>query len=381
MSSPLRPLHLGKTIPPPYAGMEAHVDTLLRAIAPQAQATLVASDTHPSQPRDLAALPYRVLPVRTYGTLASTMLSPALPGVVRGEFEAGRANLLHVHAPNPWGDLAILQAAAGTPTVITWHSDIIRQRALLRLYGSVQQRALERVDRIIVFTPAHYSSSVQLQVRDLSRKVVHVPIGIDFDRLDEQTPDADLRHRIDTWAASRPVLLTVGRHVYYKGYEHLLRALAITRQDAALLMVGAGPLTASLRRLVDELGLGSRVWMLGEVQTPALVAALHRCDVFCLPSIEPSEAFGIATAEAMACGKPAVVCELHNGVTYLNQAGRTSLVVPPRDEAALADAMDTLVLDHALRERMGGAARAWVRSQFSVQGMRDGTLGLYRSLL
>jgi glycosyltransferase involved in cell wall biosynthesis len=368
-------------IPPPYAGMEEHVDTLLCALSEQANCTLVASDTVRHRRPTLPVSPYRVLAARSYGSLASAMVSPALMGIVHREFQAKRANLLHVHAPNPWGDLAILRAPKGVPTVMTWHSDIVRQRVLLQAYGRYQQRALARVDRVVVFTPAHYTSSEQLRVHDLAHKVVHVPIGIDFSRLDAAARDEALLERIDKLAHGRPVLLTVGRHVYYKGYSHLLGALSKASADAVLVMIGAGPLTASLRRRVLELGLSRRVLMLGEVTGLSLVTALHRCDVFCLPSIAPSEAFGIATAEAMACGKPAVVCELNNGVTYLNQAGKTSLVVPPSDEFALADALDTLVRDASLRSRLGAAARDHVRSQFSVTAMREGTLALYRSLL
>ncbi len=368
-------------IPPPYAGMEEHVDTLLSALATQASCTLVASDTVRHRKPTLPPPPYRVLAARSFGSLASAMVSPALMGIVKREFEAKRANLLHVHAPNPWGDLAILRMPKNVPTVMTWHSDIVRQRLLLQAYGRYQQRALARVDRVLVFTPAHYTSSEQLRLHDLAHKVVHVPIGIDFARLDAPARDAALLQRIDALARGRPVLLTVGRHVYYKGYKHLLGALSKASADAVLVMIGAGPLTASLQRQVRELGLSRRVLMLGEVSGLSLVTALHRCDVFCLPSIAPSEAFGIATAEAMACGKPAVVCELNNGVTYLNQADRTSLVVPPRNENALADALDTLVRDATLRDRLGLAARERVRASFSVTAMLEGTIALYKALL
>jgi glycosyltransferase involved in cell wall biosynthesis len=368
-------------IPPPYAGMEEHVDTLLCALSTQANCTLVASDTVRNRKPASSAPPYRVLAAKSYGNLASAMVSPALMGLVRQEFDAGRANLLHVHAPNPWGDLAILRAPKHVPTVMTWHSDIVRQRVLLQAYGRFQQRALARVDRVLVFTPTHYTSSEQLRVNDLKHKVVHVPIGIDFSRLDAAPRDAALQNRIDKLAKGRPVFLTVGRHVYYKGYSHLLGALSKASADAVLVMIGAGPLTQALQRQVRELGLSRRVLMLGEVSSLSLVTALHRCDVFCLPSIAPSEAFGIATAEAMACGKPALVCELNNGVTYLNQADHTSLVVPPRDEHALADAMNTLARDSRLRARLGAAAAAHVRSRFNVAAMVDGTMAIYRSLL
>lgn len=381
MPTEIRPLHLGKMIPPPYAGMEEHVDTLLRALSSQLSCTLVASDTMRDRKAEVSNLPYRVLSARSYGSLASTFVSPALLGIVAREFEAKRATLLHVHSPNPWGDLAILRARADVPTVMTWHSDIVRQRVLLQAYGRFQQRALGRVDRVLVFTPAHYTSSAQLRVNDLSDKVVHVPIGIDFDRLDVAERDHNLLERMDRWARGRVVFLTVGRHVYYKGYSHLLRAMARIHSDAVLLMIGAGPLTHVLQRQVRELGLSRRVLMLGEVSSQTLITALHRCDVFCLPSIAPSEAFGIATAEAMACGKPAVVCELNNGVTYLNQANQTSLVVPSLDVYALADALDTLARDAPLRKSLGAAARRRVRRDFSVAAMLEGTMNLYRSLI
>lgn len=381
MPFPIRPLHLGKFVPPPYAGMETHVDTLLDAISGQAEPTLVASEPAWGIGRPAEATRYRVIPVPYYAMLASVPICPAILSVAQRELSSGRANLLHVHAPNPWGDLAAIRAPRNTPVVLTWHSDIVRQRALLKMYGPVQQRALMRADRIVVFTPRHYDSSAQLRSDALQRKVTTVPIGIDFARLDGVVPDVQALASLKAWADGRPVILTVGRHVYYKGYQHLIGAIARMSSNAVLVMVGAGPLTSELVQRATQLGLSKRVKFLGEVDQSVLASALRTCDVFCLPSIEQSEAFGIASAEAMAYGKPTVVCQLNNGVNYLNREGVTSLVVPPRDEAALSDTLDQLVRDDALRQRMGIAASAWVREEFGVAAMRDGTLALYRSLL
>jgi rhamnosyl/mannosyltransferase len=375
-----RPLHVGKFIPPPYAGVEAHVDTLLRALQPEVQGTLVAGES-PAGPSAAPAPPYRVLTARSYGRFASATLSPGVLTLARRELAAGRCNLLHVHAPNPWGDFAAIACPDRVPVVMTWHSDIVRQRRLMHVYRPIQRRALQRADRIVVFTPKHYESSQQLHQLDLAAKVVAVPIGIDFERLDPRHADAGTRDRIAAFAQGRPVILTVGRHVYYKGYEYLLAAMARLRSDAVLVMVGTGVLSEALGRQVQELGLAARVLFLGETDDAGLVAALHQCDLFCLPSIAPSEAFGIASAEAMACAKPTVVCELGNGVNYLNQAGRTSLVVPPCDVPALADALDLLVTDAALRLRLGEGANRWVREQFSMAAMKAGLLDVYRSLL
>ncbi|HZY20334.1 MAG TPA: glycosyltransferase [Ramlibacter sp.] len=374
----IAPLHVAKYVPPPYAGVEGHVDTLLGALAPHAECTLVAggSTVAAAQPR-----PYRVCAARTFGTLASVTLSPSVVGMVRTELCSGRCNLLHVHAPNPWADLAALACSSDVPVVMTWHSDIVRQKRLMLAWRHVQRAVLDRVDRIVVFTPAHADSSVQLHQRDVRRKIVQVPIGIAFDHLMPERADPATLARLDAFAGGRPLLLTVGRHVYYKGYDHLLQALQHMRQDAVLAMVGTGPLTAQLQDQARALGIAARVMFLGEVPQAGLAAAFQRCDVFTLPSVAPSEAFGIASAEAMACGKPTVVCQLGNGVNYLNQDGRTSLTVPPRDPAALGDALDTLAGDPSLRRRMGAAARAWVQAEFSIDAMRTRTLALYRELL
>lgn len=373
-------VHVSKFLPPPYAGVEAHVDLLLRALSPEWPVMLVATES-PTAPAAAAALPYGVIPVRGYGTLASVTISPGVVTQVERLRRAGRVALLHVHAPNPWGDMAAVRTPASIPVVMSWHSDIVRQRHLLRFYRPLQRAAIHRADRIVVATPMHVPSSRQLSLDAVSHKVAYVPYGIDFHWLDDSLADPEVTERIQRFAAGRRIVLTVGRHVYYKGYDYLLRAFARLRADAVLVMVGAGRLTAWLQRLSHELGLTDRVLFMGEVPRSALVAAFHGCHVFTLPSVEPSEAFGIASAEAMACGKPTVVCQLHNGVNYLNREGETSLVVPPRDEAALADALNTLLRDEALCAQMGQAAARWVRSAFSVEAMKSAMTSVYRQLL
>lgn len=377
----IRPLHFGKLLPPPYAGVEAHVDLLLRALQPTVRGTLVACGDPADAARRAGQFPYRLIVERFYGRVASAPVAPGMLAAVRRELASGRCNLLHLHAPNPLGDLAGLLCAGKAPIVLTWHSDIVRQRSLMRLYGPIQRRIIDRADRIVVFTPDHYTSSTQLRQPGVEAKLQVVPMGFDFSRLGAPCADAATTERLDRFAAGRPLLLTVGRHVSYKGYAYLLAALARLRSDAVLVMVGTGPLGDALRRQAAELGVADRVLFMGEAGPAELVAAYHRCDVFTLPSIERSEAFGMASAEAMACGKPTVVCQLGNGVNFLNRDGSTGLTVAPRDAKALADAIDTLMLDDATRARMGAAAERWVRGQFSMEAMRVGTIDLYRQLL
>lgn len=373
-------VHVGKFLPPPYAGVEAHIDQLLRALAPDWPVMLVAAES-PADADAVARLPYSVIPVRRFGTFASATISPGVLSVLGRLRGQGRMALLHVHVPNPWGDIAAVQTPRSIPVVMSWHSDIVRQRNLLRLYRPLQQAAIERADRIVVATPLHLASSRQLQSDRVSHKVAYVPHGVDVGDLDIGHADVGVIEDIRRFACGRQIVLTVGRHVYYKGYDYLLRAFARLRADAVLIMVGEGYLSDKLHRLADELGVTQRVLFMGEVARPALVAAFHVCDVFTLPSVEPAEAFGIASAEAMACGKPTVVCQLYNGVNYLNRDGETSITVPPRDVQALADALDMLLFDDALRSKMGRAAAEWVRAAFSVDAMKRAMVSVYRELM
>jgi rhamnosyl/mannosyltransferase len=371
----------GKLLPPPFAGVEAHIDLLLRALQPEVQGTLLACSADDEEAIRRRALPYRTIVKRFYGRLASAPVAPGMMLEVQRELASGRSNLLHLHAPNPMGDVAGLLFGAKVPLVLSWHSDIVRQRALLSLYGPIQRRIIDRADAIVVFTPKHYEHSMQLKRPGVERKLHVVPMGFDFSRLAADRADPAMAERLARFAQGRPLLLTVGRHVYYKGYEYLLSAFAKVPGEPVLVMIGVGPLTAALQAQAASLGIAPRVWFAGEVTEGELVAAYHACDVFTLPSIEPSEAFGMASAEAMACGKPTVVCELGNGVNYLNQAGRTSLTVPPRDVDALADAVDQMLSDETRRGQMGDEASLWVRETFSIKRMRRLTADVYSELI
>ena len=134
-------------------------------------------------------------------------------------------------------------------------------------------------------------------------------------------------------------------------------------------------------RIAREAGVAARVHFAGRIPEAELPAYYHACDVFCLPSVELAEGFGIVQIEAMASGKPVVCCELHNGVTWVNQDGITGLVVPPADPAALAAALAKLARETALRARLGEQGRTRAFSVFTLEAMARGTLSVYRRVM
>jgi glycosyltransferase involved in cell wall biosynthesis len=375
--SEVRPLQIAKFAVPPYAGIEQHVDTLARALMPEIRSTVLAGNIGEGR-NDCK--PYKLYRVKCYGKINSLYITPRIVPQARSIIGSGECNLLHVHCPNPWADAAAL-ACKGVPVVATWHSDIVRQKWLLKAYRFIQKKVIDRADRIIVTTPDFARSSRQLNVRNIDQKISYIPMGVDFSDLSSQLVDAELTQQINTFAAGRSILLTVGRHVAYKGYENLLLALSNTAKQTCLVMVGSGPLTNSYIRMINELALGERVLILHDLNRSQLATAYRICDFFVLPSISRAEAFGLASAEAMAFAKPTIVCRLNNGVDYLNQHMVTSLCVTAGDIAELSDAIKILATDHKLREMLGSAGRQRVWCEFSTFNMKKKILQLYQGVM
>lgn len=373
----MRVLHLGRFASGNSGGIPRHVSTLLPALHEEIEVeNLVASaglvsDTDPSAG-------YPAHRVASLGTLAGVALSPLLPWRARSLHRSNPYDIVHLHFPDPLSHLAFECLQPRPKLVITWHSDIIRQRFLLRLYQPWLDRIVARADAIIAPTPLHFSSSTQLQAASAGQLHV-VPFGLDyapFDNPQAQAAGARLRGSYSCGT----LLFALGRHVGYKGFAYLIRALA-DLEDVCLILGGSGPLTGELRELARAMNLQTRVSFVGHIADEDLPAYYHAADIFCLPSVSANEAFGLVQLEAMACGKPVISCELHNGVTWVNRHEETGLVVPPADAAALAQAIRRLARDGALRCRLGEYARRRVHEKFSITAMKDGTLAVYRSLM
>jgi rhamnosyl/mannosyltransferase len=233
---------------------------------------------------------------------------------------------------------------------------------------------LRRCAAIIVGSTAYIETSAVLSERRELCRVI--PFGIRADAFEH--PDAarvaQLRRRY-----GERVVLGVGRLIYYKGFEHLVRAMADVRATA--LIAGDGPLAGALAGEAAQLGVSDRVVLLGRVDDAELKACYHACDVFALPSVERSEAFGIVQLEAMACGRPVVNTWLDSAVPHVSIDGLTGLTVPPGDPKALAAALSALLDDPARRAAMGAAARQRVREEFSAELMARRTLEVYREVV
>jgi rhamnosyl/mannosyltransferase len=262
-------------------------------------------------------------------------------------------------------------------TVAHYHSDIVRQKRLLAAYRPFLERFLDRVDLIVTSSPNLIRGSEFLAPRAAKCRVV--PFGLPTARLTATERAVGRAEELRAQHAGRKIVLFVGRLVYYKGVDVLVRAML--QVDADLVLVGGGPLEPGLRELVRAGGLAGRVAFLPAQVDDELMAWYHAADVFCLPSVARSEAFGLVQIEAHAAGTPVVSTDLPTGVPYANPHGVTGLTVPPGDAEALAAALNRLLADDDLRLRLGRQARERALREFTVPRMVEGTLSIYSEAL
>jgi rhamnosyl/mannosyltransferase len=203
-----------------------------------------------------------------------------------------------------------------------------------------------------------------------------IPYGITVEQFEHCDPVAvaSLRERYGD-----RLVISVGRLVYYKGFEYLIRAM--TQVRGKLLIIGDGPLRGKLQSLASTLGLSERVIFAGEIQNEQVVPYYHAADVFALASVARSEAFGIVQIESMAAGLPVVNTNLDSGVPFVSRHGVTGLTVPPCDPQALAAAITRLLDDRSLRAQFGQAARLRAKQEFSVDAMTSHVLSLYHEVM
>jgi rhamnosyl/mannosyltransferase len=287
-------------------------------------------------------------------------------------------DVLHIHMPFPLADLALFLLGFSGKVVLWWHSDIVRQRKLLAVYRPLMKRTLERADVIMTATQGHIDGSEFLPA--YREKCVVIPFGVEPRLLKDSEgvyPGCAPEEDKSNIKRQHVTFLFAGRLVYYKGCDILLEALAKVH-GSRLVVVGAGPLEQYLKNKAKELGVSGYVEFKGYLEDREIARCFADCDVFVLPSVAKSEAFGIVQIEAMAYGKPVINTRLPGGVPYVSLDGITGLTVPPGDVEALTAAMQKLADDPALRLRLGQAAYRRVREEFCMDRMMERVYEGYR---
>lgn len=359
-------LHIYKDYHPILGGIENHLKTVAEAQANAGHDVTVLVTNPGGEKGDVLLNGVRVIRARRLATVASTPLSLDLPR------QAARLNpdITHLHFPYPIGEVGQLLLGAKRPFVISYHSDVVKQKNLLRVYAPLLKRVLTETRQILVSNGNYVRSSEWLL--PLSDKCTIIPFSVDLARFSGTAAPL-------IPPAAEPTLLFMGRHRYYKGVDTLIKAMR--EVNGRLLIGGDGPERANWEQLTAELALQNRIQFLGDISEADLPAFYASGDIFVLPANSRAEAFGLVLQEAMASGLPCVTSELGTGTSWLVQDGVSGFVTPPRQPADLAAALNRLAADAALRARMGQAGQNRARAEFGLHTMLSRIEQVYAAAL
>lgn len=363
----MRVVHIGKYYWPYQRGIETYLKTLSEGLKTRCDLTVIVSNEGRETVEETIN-GVRVIRLKRAFKLAGTDFLFSLPG----KLKELKPDIVHVHLPNPWAETAWKLAGRPGRLFVSFHSDIIRQKFLLKIYAPFHRAFLKQAEKIIVATPNHIEYSPFLsQLPPEKLAVVHYGLR----KNEYASPSEKLVEEFK--GKYSPYVFSVGQLVYYKGFDVLIKALAET-QELNLLIAGVGPLMEPLKKQAAELGLAKRVVFLGHIPQEELLAAYHGCEFFVLPSTVRSEAFGLVQLEAFLAGKAVVSTDLKSGVPYVNRDGVTGIVVPPGDAKALSGAMRSLHGDPELRSALGAAGYRRALQDFSAEDMVEKTYRLYK---
>lgn len=378
MNKPIKILHLYKDFyPPVVGGIEKIMNLMVTLLHKDAVYDVEALVCNHSSSHTVEE-EYEGIPVTRTGEWFRFQSAPFSPGYIKA-LSRKKADLYHFHFPSPTSEIAALLSRIKAPSVVTYHSDIVRQKMALRLYNPFMHRFLEKC-RIIMPTSVRYLESSPVLQRHASRCRV-VPLGLNpasfkFSReiLDQVTR---LRIKYGT-----PIIFFAGVFRYYKGIHVLLEAFRHIRHPASLVMIGSGPLKKEIEETVRNIPeLKNRVFLPGEVPEHELPWYYHAADIFVLPSLFRSEAYGLCQIEAQFCAKPVISTNLDTGVPFVNIDGETGIVVEPGDVGQLTSALNTLLENPEKAKEMGQKGIRRARRQFTHEIMIRAIKDIYEETL
>lgn len=355
-------LHVGKYYPPAPGGMERVVQMLCTATRGRLDSRVLAFNRGRSTVEDVVdGVP--VTRVGTLGEAGSVPIGLGLPAQLR----RAKADVMIVHEPNPSALVSLLAARPRIPYAVWFHSDVVRPWLQYRLFYQPVARPVYRgARRFAVSSPALAAASPVL--RQYADRVDVIPFGIVADDW-RTTPEVAAQAVRLRGGDPRPIVLFVGRLVPYKGVDVLVKAASVL--PIRLVVVGDGPMRASLQALARGREAIASVEFVGETTDADVKAWMHAATVLVLPSVTPAEAFGYVQLEAMASGVPVISTSVPTGVPWVNRHEITGLVVAPGDAVALRAAIARVVDDESLRHRLGAGGLARVRSEFGMVTMAD----------
>lgn len=359
----MRILHISKYYSPYLGGVENICKYLVEGAVKHETAVVCFNDKCKDVIEEVNG--HKVYRVATWINVARQALSLSYFWVLKNAIKEFKPDVIQFHWANPfpaWVLLCVIPK--NVKLIIHWHMDIIKQKHIYPFIKPVETALLKRADMVCVTSPQYRDGSLPLQ--PFKDKVRIVQNAMDEDNFILRDGDAEKINAVKAKYGNKPIVFFIGRHIQYKGLPHLIEAEKYVKSDCVFVIAGSGPLTDELKAQCKS----SRVHFVGRLSDEDLKLHHYAASVFAFPSVTKNEAFGVALAEAMYCGTPAVTFTIPgSGVNWVSQNGETGIEVSNGDDKAFAEAVDKLIEDKELNKKYGVAGHQRVVENFTIPKM------------
>ena len=359
----MRILHISKYYSPYLGGVENICKYLVEGAVKHETAVVCFNDKCKDVIEEVNG--HKVYRVATWINVARQALSLSYFWVLKKAIKEFKPDVIQFHWANPfpaWVLLCVIPK--NVKLIIHWHMDIIKQKHIYPFIKPVETALLKRADMVCVTSPQYRDGSLPLQ--PFKDKVRIVQNAMDEDNFILRDGDAEKINAVKAKYGNKPIVFFIGRHIQYKGLPHLIEAEKYVKSDCVFVIAGSGPLTDELKAQCKS----SRVHFVGRLSDEDLKLHHYAASVFAFPSVTKNEAFGVALAEAMYCGTPAVTFTIPgSGVNWVSLNGETGIEVSNGDDKAYAEAVDKLIEDKELNKKYGVAGHQRVVENFTIPKM------------
>lgn len=368
-------LHISKYYPPYSGGIEDVCYNLVKSLSEEEQKVICFNDVNSDNISCDGKV--EIIRIGSIGELASQPISFSYYHKLKVLLKTYVPDIIHLHLPNPLLCFYVLLLIHDhTKLVLHWHSDIVAQKYIYRLFAPIETRILCRADKILVTSPQYLEDSLPLA--PYKEKSIIVPNVISLDKLEMKDADNDKVKKLKEVYWNKKIIFFMGRHVPYKGIEYLIEAEKYIQSDCIIFLAGKGPLTSSLR----EISKSNRIKFLGRISDDDVKMYMNAADIFAFPSITKNEAFGVVLAEAMYCKAVPVCFTIQgSGVNWVNVNNVTGLEVPNRDAQAFGKAIDLLLTNDKLRAKLSDNAHQRVVDMFTIETVGKQLRDIYKKLV
>lgn len=368
----MKVLQFGKFYPPDIGGIETVIEDLTLALNKNGiVCDVLCSNSKREYKEEILDCGAKIMRCASFGRLASTSISPQMIFKLREVIDD--YDIIHMHLPDPMANLALLISKYKHKKIILhWHSDIIKQKKILKFYIPLQTKLLKIADSIIATTEKYIKESSFLP--PFSHKCIGIPIGVDKQvLLNENINESS----IVRFPKHKKVIFSLGRMASNKGFEYLIESAKYLDDDYVIYIGGSGKLKESLHSLIIENNLQDRVILIGKINRDNLQYYYSNCHIFVLPSVQ--ESYGIVLIEAMSFSKPVICTKLFpSGNDWINQNGKTGLVVESKNPKAISDAIKSIESNY--KYYANSAYNRYIE-EFTQDKMIDKITALYHKIL